>query len=412
MTVINPASAVTELRIDASYRNTNDWRHADDVFNRFFRFSDDKAINNTSGFRPKSKRDGSTDIVECAFCVLVTNFGETEWPDSLERESGQLVYYGDNRSPGRRLNDTAIGGNRLLEHVFTLLHSGRRELIPPFLCFESYKTDTGSQMKFLGLACPGAHRASAFEDLVAVWRVAGDARFQNYRAVFTILRTEIIQRDWLVDLVDGVRSFSSAACPESWNEWVHSGVYSPLKCARQVVPRTREEQGPRDSRERRVLQEVFDRLSDREFEFAAADLLEKMDPRFVNLVVTRATRDGGRDVIANYRVGHDNHQVLLSAYVEAKRWNPSNAVGVKPMMRLIARLKHRDLGVFVTTSFFETQVQEELIEDRHPILLLSGGDIARLLISREMDDPVEGGRLSIWIEAIQARARSADAHLT
>src|SRR2546430_14079660 len=91
-------SVLSELRVDATYRNTNDWRQHDDVFNRFFRFSDDKAINNTSGFRPKSKRNGATGILECAFCVLVTNFGETEWPDSLERESGQFIYYGDNRS--------------------------------------------------------------------------------------------------------------------------------------------------------------------------------------------------------------------------------------------------------------------------------------------------------------------------
>jgi hypothetical protein len=119
-----------------------------------------------------------------------------------------------------------------------------------------------------------------------------------------------------------------------------------------------------------------------------------MDDRFVNPQVTPAVRDGGRDVIAQYRVGHDLHQVLLSASVEAKLWNPRQAVGVKPMMRLLSRLKHRDMGVFVTTSFFERQVQQELIEDGHPVILVSGGDIARLLISRE----IEGGTLERWLE--------------
>jgi hypothetical protein len=90
-------------------------------------------------------------------------------------------------------------------------------------------------------------------------------------------------------------------------------------------------------------------------------------------------RDGGRDVIAQYRVGHELHQVLLSAFIEAKHWNPKDAVGVKPMMRLLSRIKHRDLGIFVTTSYFENQVQKELIEDRHPVILVSGGDICTAL---------------------------------
>jgi hypothetical protein len=129
-----------------------------------------------------------------------------------------------------------------------------------------------------------------------------------------------------------------------------------------------------------------------------------MDDRFANLTVTRAVRDGGRDVVGSYRVGHDLHQVLLSVYVEAKQWNPKAAVGVKPMMRLVARLKHRDVGVFVTTSYFETQVQEELIEDRHPVLLVSGGDIVRLLIRSELDDLSSDGKLEPWLKLIREKA--------
>ena len=58
-----------ELRVDASYRNTNNWKTPSDVFNRFFRFADGKGINNTSGFRPKSRARGATDITQAVFCV-------------------------------------------------------------------------------------------------------------------------------------------------------------------------------------------------------------------------------------------------------------------------------------------------------------------------------------------------------
>ncbi len=73
------------------------------------------------------------------------------------------------------------------------------------------------------------------------------------------------------------------------------------------------------------------------------------------------------------------------------------------MMRLLSRLKHRDLGVFVTTSYFEQQVQEELIEDRHPVILVSGGDIARLLVARQLEkEPLER-----WIATVREQAAPA-----
>jgi hypothetical protein len=64
-------------------------------------------------------------------------------------------------------------------------------------------------------------------------------------------------------------------------------------------------------------------------------------------------------------------------------------------------MKHRDLGVFVTTSFFDMQVQCELIEDGHPVLLVTGGDIARLLESRELGHQAA---LTAWLEKIRQRA--------
>lgn len=383
-----------KLRVDASYRNTNNWNLPIDEFGKFFRFSDGRGIKNVGGFRPKSKAGGSTKITNCCFCVLVTNLGETEWPDALNSETGTFIYYGDNRSPGTAVNQTPVGGNLLLEETFAKLHCGDRHNIPPFLCFQSYDAAEGMHMRFLGLAAPGSPAASGLEDLVAVWRIKGNQRFQNYRALFSILDADTVSHEWLEDLVHGIAPADSIHCPSAWKEWVNRGYYELLKCERTVRVRTKSEQQPKDSREAAVLSTLCNSLTPRQFEFATAALVTMMDGRFVNLQVTSPVRDGGRDVIAQYRVGHDLHQILLSASIEAKLWNPHQAVGVKPMMRLLSRLKHRDMGVFVTTSFFERQVQQELIEDRHPVILVSGGDIARLLISRE----IEGGALERWLK--------------
>jgi len=306
---------------------------------------------------------------------------------------------------GPPLHQTTVGGNRLLEKVFTSTHTGDRDGIPPFLCFEKYKDEAGTQMRFLGLACPGAQGMSGLQDLVAVWRVQNDLRFQNYRAVFTILRDAAVSRHWLQDLVDGIAPAESQHCPPSWCSWVRSGTYSPLRCARQRLPRTRLQQMPQNPMERQVLDRIFQELTPREFEFLAASLIGIMDERFTQITVTKAVRDGGRDVLAKYRVGHDLHQVLLDAYVEAKRWDPESAVGTKPMMRLISRLKHRDLGVFVTTSFFDLQVQKELIDDNHPVLLVSGGDISRILISAQIGGDGADDRLTEWLTRIKTAAQ-------
>lgn len=398
----------TDLTIDAVLKNNNNPKHPDAEFQRYFTFH--KGINNSAGFRVVAKksvdgRSGAKAATDMAFIVLVTTFGEPEWPDTLDRETGDFVYYGDNRNPGTATNRTALNGNRYLEEVFELTHDGKRNRVPPFLLFESVKIGGRSHMRFLGLAAPGAEGLTASDDLVAVWRIKGTSRFTNYKARFTVLREQHINRDWLVDLVNGAASTESKHCPKTWKKWIATGFYDALVAVRPRHPRPKSDQLPRDPFEREILRTIFEDLDDREFEFAAAELIRFMDNKFIELEVTPRSRDGGRDVVGRYRVGHDLHQVHLAVCVEAKKWQEGSGVGVKPMARLISRLKHRDIGVFVTTSYFDSQVQEELIEDNHPVLLLSGGDIAHLLANKG----IAKGPLMNWIASVRQRAAEAEA---
>ena len=396
------------LHVEQLYKNTNNWKRADDEFNRLFRFNDgsgsSKGINNVAGFRPKNKNSSkSTDIVDCAFCVLVTNLGEAEWPDHLDKETGLFRYYGDNRVPGKAIDATPVGGNRLLQSIYGKLHTGRLKEVSPLLCFETVKGGSGTYMRFLGLACPGAQGMSAEDDLVGVWRIKDGKRFQNYRATLSILREAEVARSWLEDLVDGISPTESSHCPVTWRLWATSGRYRMLECEPQLQPRKKTDQLPSNAREQRTLEAIYEGLTAREFEFAAVDFVQLLSRAFTDLSVTQASRDGGRDVIGKYRIGHARHRVSLDVFVEAKKWKPGSAVGVRPMMRLISRLKHRDVGVFVTTSHFDPQVQQELIDDKHPVLLVSGVDVSRLLIDNDMDEPK---KLAAWLQSIRMRAGS------
>ena len=111
---------------------------------------------------------------------------------------------------------------------------------------------------------------------------------------------------------------------------------------------------------------------------------------------TRRTRDGGRDAVGKYRVGSAAGGIELEFALEAKRYNLKNSVGVKETSRLISRIKHRQFGIFVTTSFVGDQAYKEIIEDQQPIVVISGKDIVDILISAGINSIAI---LDEWIKA-------------
>jgi hypothetical protein len=53
---------------------------------------------------------------------------------------------------------------------------------------------------------------------------------------------------------------------------------------------------------------------------------------------------------------------------------------VKELSPLICRLRYRQFGVLVTTSFLGQQACQELRSDRHPVVVIAGADIAEILM--------------------------------
>jgi len=104
-----------------------------------------------------------------------------------------------------------------------------------------------------------------------------------------------------------------------------------------------------------------------------------MDKNFFSFDFTRPTRDGGRDAVGLYRVGHGASSILVDFALEAKCYNIDNSVGVREISRLISRLRHREFGVLVTTSYLHSQAYRELKEDRHPVVVIAAQDIVDIL---------------------------------
>ncbi len=68
--------------------------------------------------------------------------------------------------------------------------------------------------------------------------------------------------------------------------------------------------------------------------------------------------------------------------MEAKCYAMANGVGIRPLSRLISRLRHRQFGILVTTSYLDSQAYQELVQDGHPVVVISARDIAVKLKER------------------------------
>lgn len=366
--------ARSALFVDAIYQGDRKGSAADDPLPRLL------AVSNQGGFRYRGSLGDPTLV------VLKTSLDDPDWPDALDRETGTFIYFGDNKRPGRGLHETRRFGNELLRRFFERLHAGDagRRSIPPIFVFSG----TGEQrdVRFLGLAVPGGPDIENFDDLVAVWRSSEGLRFQNYRARFTILDVAEVQRPWIDDLVQGHDPLERA--PAAWTDWVLSGRCQPLRAVRSIAHRKRHEQLPAASGDLAMILAIHDffRARPHDFERCAASLARMLIPDIVSVDVTRPSRDGGRDAIGKMKIGRGHSAVLVDFALEAKCYGIGNSVGVREMSRLISRLRHRQFGILVTTSFVDAQAYREIKEDQHPIVIVSAIDIVGILISHGHSD--------------------------
>ena len=358
------------------------------------------------GFRKVNRTDGSG---KPAYVIPYTTMGELEWPDYLDEETGIFRYYGDNRKPGRELTDTKLKGNELLEMDFALLNGhGSMHDMPPFFIFK--KTGEGRDVQFLGLAAPGNPKISPDKDLVAFWRTMDENRFQNYEAYFTVLNTgsEPVPRKWLQMLIeDHENSFQYA--PDVWKKYIRKGRdgIEALKAPKILKIPSKYDQLQSDVEGMKCLEAIrnhylHDINNPQGFEACATNIVSKMDGNFVDFTLTRPWRDGGRDALGFYSIntgGKVNHPLKIDCALEAKCYSKDTAVGVKQMSRLISRIRYRQFGILVTTSFVDNQAYSEVVEDGHPILIVTATDIASIL----RFNAINSSNIDQWLKGLDER---------
>ncbi len=379
------------LVVDAVYEGGNIGNLKSEVISKVLSVENDKGeslkVHTTGGFRYRGKLPNPLVV------VLTSNSSEPAWPDSINPFTGQLTYFGDNRSPGE-LHETHLGGNQILADSFARFGDGKkaRESLPVFFYFTKW---SGFSQQFRGLVVPSGIGVTADDQLSAIWRTKNGARFQNYRAIFTVLNIPEISRQWITDLMLGKDKLINS--PESYRQWVATGKYEPLVSENVIQIRTKQEQLPQDAAGLKLVGHIHQRFENKphDFEPVALALWGLLSKLPMDAEVTRKAVDGGRDAFGVVRVGPTSDPLKLDFALEAKCYGINNSVGVKETSRLISRLRRHHFGVLVTTSFIGKQAYEEIREDRHPVVLMTGADISRVLQANGYDNV---NKLDAWLD--------------
>ncbi len=135
------------------------------------------------------------------------------------------------------------------------------------------------------------------------------------------------------------------------------------------------------------------------FERAVVTLLKEFDEVRHNVEQTRLTADGGFDFFGTFTLPPPL-QYVIPFRGEAKRYARTTPVGPKDVSRLVARLGRGQYGIFVTTSYFTKQAQEEVLEDQYPTALIAGADLVRIM--RELRIAQGPTIKPSWLRSVEA----------
>lgn len=346
------------------------------------------------------------------FVMLFTSGEDIFWRDELDTSIGVLLYFGDNKTPGNDLHKTNLHGNEILRYMFEIASSDdleKRKKLPPVFVFKKAK---GRDVMFLGLAVPGIKGKPNKDWLTAVWGCNREGqRFQNYKSFFTILNTSSgsnktdgfgISLAWLNDIENG-KAYDSDYAPFEWKKYIEQKKWMPLFAKQEKFVRTKEEQLPSNKEQMDMLLALQKYFVEKDrgysFEQFSADIVQYMDRAIVDIDVTRPFKDGGFDAEGRYKIFNNvENTIYVDFYLQAKCYEPyNNSIGVHDTSRLISRIKNRQFGILITTSFISKQAYDEVLNDQHPVVFITGKNIIEYIFNELEIRSVDS--LLKWLES-------------
>jgi len=305
----------------------------------------------------------------------------TPWVDIVEPDEGYAIYNGDNRKSSFRALDPR--GNALLAGIQDLYSNpSKREYAPPILLFTQCEVDGNRKgyRKFSGYGVPTRYM------LVSHREKKSERYFTNLVVELALFRLDAEDEyfDWRwIDLRRDPAcnaKMALAAAPTAWKLWVRFGDEAIERCRRRVArDRTVSVIAQQDCAEsdQRILAGVSRHFASRPhtFEGLAALVAERVIGSGCKRGwVTRRSADGGVDFVCRLDLGSEFSRLRVVVLGQAKC---QRSISGNDLARLVARLQRGWIGVFVTTGVFSRAAQEELYQDKYPVVLINGSRLAR-----------------------------------
>ncbi|MFL5676071.1 MAG: restriction endonuclease, partial [Chloroflexota bacterium] len=282
-----------------------------------------------------------------------------------------------------------------LKQAFDNVLDSRLALVPPILHFSKQTTGV---LRFNGLCILDRLELTWFED--------HGRPVRNYRAQLTILDEEFVDISWLHSRMSATSISGLDVGPRAWKRY-QDGVIDRLRVWAPSI-RTLAQQLPVAGSSDANLLLQLQTLTPTEFEAAVVTLFGELDEVRHNITRTRPTSDGGFDFYGSFTLPPPI-QYEIPFLGEAKRYARSTAVGPKDVSRLVARLTRGQYGIFVTTSYFTKQTQEEVLEDRYPASLVAGADLVRIMRERRI---TQGSDIRpSWLATVRSQVSDAQFHV-
>lgn len=336
----------------------------------------------------------------------------TPWQDYFDPDNGHILYFGDNKVPKerKRLSDqNASAENARIAPFHRSIAPdpsqarGNRVLLEEFIFHSSPDESTrmrAAPMIFFTRPKKGHVIFQGYGVVRGVNLVTQiDHRgrpFANYSFDFVVLSLanegENFSWSWINRRRDSEATSDQAlsSAPKAWRDWVKHGPPALSRLRRrvsltQVVKRDSQKPEP-GSAEAKVLQQIYAHYQDDKHAFeglaaeVAKSILSRSGGAYVDGWITPRSRDGGRDFVGRLDLGQGFSSVKLVVLGQAKCERPTSATGGRDVARTVARLQRGWIGAYVTTSYFSDSVQLEIIEDRYPLLLINGGQLASAVL--------------------------------
>lgn len=406
----------TGLRIGESYRfsSEEDASLADLQFvgphKNWFFFTrspreHDSSIRPQRGiWSPKSvSRPGITlqrPLIVCTTASHKAGSVDTPWTDIIRPDDGFAVYYGDNK-PGKSETATSVVGNSMMLNAMWMQHAHdvtERRSAPPILIVAAHGEDGPGKgfRRVEGLAV--IERA----DVIVQRDSSSGQTFSNMRFLLAVLDTstddnDMISWNWINARRDPTLQARDEwkLAPQVWQKFVNNGIPQLETLRRRVMRSFLVDTASQLPAAKSGLEDIllgtlsFYEHRKHEFEMLAAQLTQRLfheqGLHYTPGWITSRSGDGGYDFVG--RLDIDPHGMFPSSrqvILGQAKCERSSTSG-RDIARLAARLRRGWQGVYVTTATFGRSVQQEVLEDKFPIILVPGARVATLL-QRELDE--------------------------